>query len=411
MMTTSVFNVLVGTKNNMNLRMTSIDTLARGSFFTALLLLGGCGKLASLDGSESVTSNAPENESVSKLQDNFKFEKILNKSIAMISADDGSYLYALQADGSTLLFSKDAGKSWKAFVFPTSQANMVGIKTVRAGASGDIFVGTSGGVGIFGEESQSIKFRTVDHGLISNDVRALFVDGAGKVFAAHQEGDGGSRGGVSVSINNGKSFTAIGKSRGLVNKNYSSICGDQEGRLFVGGLRDTGSPLAISKDGGKNFIEKSVEGQLQRVVVFCETTGPVHIVGYGEKETIHYVTVNGGDTFQINNYPKMNRIYIDGSGRVFRFDNQNHCDVSFDRGKNFQPFDTKKMGLGRIDFTYAQLSVDDHGIVYLTPGVNDPAKKGLYRSNVPLPVPDAFTPPTSSPSRMVSSVPEGEPSK
>lgn len=377
----------------------------------SVLLLASCAKPLSIFGWTPSFPFFGNKNSGLNLPEDFRFKKILNKNIAMISTEENGTLYALQADSFTLLLSKDYGKSWFAYVLPAAESGFASIKSVKSTTHGEIYVGTNNGIAVFNEEGKTFKFKTIENGLATNDVRAMYVNPGGTLFAANYGVGSSAKGGLSVSTNKGRTFSVVGPTQGLSNKYYSSLCADAEGRIFLGGIIDREAPLAISKDGGKTFVAKVLDAQVARVDVFCESNGPVHLVGYAKNEIHHYITADGGESFRSYVFPKMSRIFVDLAGRIFRFNGREYCDLSLDRGKSFHPFAMDKLGLEKFNYVTAQIAVDNRGYVYMISGAIDLSMRGIYRANSPLPAPEAFEAPTSSPSRVMSSVPGKEPAK
>ena len=102
----------------------------------------------------------------------------------------------------------------------------------------DIYLGTSGGLSISSNNGGSFSNKSTSEGLASTDVRGVFVDDSGKIYV-------GTASGLSISTDGGSSFVTRTTSQGLGNDtcrgrgNLSILsldgklsCGEQERKMW-----------------------------------------------------------------------------------------------------------------------------------------------------------------------------------
>ncbi|MCH8486918.1 MAG: hypothetical protein LAT75_08630, partial [Candidatus Cyclonatronum sp.] len=127
------------------------------------------------------------------------------------------------------------------------------VRAVLEDRSGNIWVGTRGGVSVY--SGDSFTHFTVTEGLSNNLVRAILQDKSGNIWLG--------TGGGGVSVYNGESFTHYTVNEGLSNNFVAALLEDQNGNIWVG---TEGGGVSVFD--GESFTHYTVNEGLSQNTVF-----------------------------------------------------------------------------------------------------------------------------------------------
>ncbi|MCC5932878.1 MAG: response regulator [Balneolales bacterium] len=127
------------------------------------------------------------------------------------------------------------------------------VRAVLEDRSGNIWVGTRGGVSVY--SGDSFTHFTVTEGLSNNLVRAILQDKSGNIWLG--------TGGGGVSVYNGESFTHYTVNEGLSNNFVAALLEDQNGNIWVG---TEGGGVSVFD--GESFNPYTVNEGLSQNTVF-----------------------------------------------------------------------------------------------------------------------------------------------
>src|SRR3989339_580594 len=122
---------------------------------------------------------------------------------------------------------------------------------------------------------RSLPNKSTAQGLGNNWVFAVFIDLEDNIYAA-------TLGGLSISTDNGISFSNKTTSQGLGNDNVRGVYVDSSGTIYAA----TAAGLSISYDGGSNFINKSTDQGIGTIsansVFIMESSNTIYVpTNYG----------------------------------------------------------------------------------------------------------------------------------
>ncbi|MDZ7755058.1 two-component regulator propeller domain-containing protein [Rhodohalobacter sp.] len=162
------------------------------------------------------------------------------------------------------------------------------VRAVLEDQSGNIWLGTRGGVSVYNGES--FTHYSVNEGLSNNLVRAILEDQNGNIWLG--------TGGGGVSVFNGESFTHYTVNEGLANNFVASILEDQNGNIWLG---TEGGGVSVFN--GESFTHYTVNEGLANNIIFSiaeDQNGNIWLgtggggVSVFDGESFTHYTVNEG---------------------------------------------------------------------------------------------------------------------
>ncbi|MCC5926814.1 MAG: response regulator [Bacteroidetes bacterium] len=162
------------------------------------------------------------------------------------------------------------------------------VRAVLEDQSGNIWVGTRGGVSVY--NGKSFTHYTVNEGLSNNLVRAILEDRGGNIWLG--------TGGGGVSVFNGERFTHYTVDEGLSNNFVASILEDENGNIWVG---TEGGGVSVFD--GESFTHYTVKEGLSQNTVFSlmeDQNGNIWVgtegggVSVFDGESFTHYTINEG---------------------------------------------------------------------------------------------------------------------
>jgi subtilisin family serine protease/ligand-binding sensor domain-containing protein len=265
-------------------------------------------------------------------------------------------LYALRSD-KKVLTSINSGQNFTTI----SDVNLNSFNSpqkISVDSTGIIYISTNySGLLISYDHGINYINKTVSNGLISNNLRDVYVDNSDILYA-------GSTNGLSVSNNYGNNFTNNYTSNGMWGTNVVGVTTtDSNGTIYAG----TSGGLLISSNNGTNFSSFFSNNSLKRNIIndiFVASDGKIYLTSY---DSGLFISGDGGLTFtnktRENANLAQNLVYsvLEHNGTIY-VGTFSGLSISTNGGNSFTNR-TIAHGLG-ADYIF-DIAVDSHGVIYV----------------------------------------------